>query len=112
MNYMFFIWLVINNKCWTFDCLAKRGLPHQSACPFCDQAEETISHILAACVLSREVRRSRFNAKFSNYSPSRRVQMRTRKMKVGPRIGTGGEKGFLSPKSEIGSNIFLNDFGG
>jgi hypothetical protein len=38
--------------------------------------------------------------------------MRTRKMKVGPRIGTGGEKGFLSPKSEIGSNIFLNDFGG
>lgn len=55
MNYMFFVWLAINNKCWTYDRLAKRGLPHQSACPFCDQAEETINHILAACVLSREV---------------------------------------------------------
>ncbi|WVZ93638.1 hypothetical protein U9M48_039603 [Paspalum notatum var. saurae] len=30
-------------------------MPHQPACPFCDQAEETINHILAGCVLSREV---------------------------------------------------------
>ncbi|WVZ63074.1 hypothetical protein U9M48_012739 [Paspalum notatum var. saurae] len=55
MNCRFFIWLAINNKCWTSNRLAKRGLPHQPACPFCDQAEETINHILAGCVLSREV---------------------------------------------------------
>ncbi|WVZ96322.1 hypothetical protein U9M48_041977 [Paspalum notatum var. saurae] len=55
MNRRFFIWLAINNKCWTSDRLAKRGLPHQFVCPFCDQAEETINHILAGCVLSREV---------------------------------------------------------
>ncbi|WVZ64659.1 hypothetical protein U9M48_014153 [Paspalum notatum var. saurae] len=55
MNCRFFIWLALNNKCWLSDRLAKRGLPHQPACPFCDQAEETINHILAGCVLSREV---------------------------------------------------------
>ena len=54
-NCRFFVWLAINNKCWTSDRLAKRGLPHQSACPFCDQAGETINHILSACVFSREV---------------------------------------------------------
>jgi hypothetical protein len=51
----FFIWLVINNHCWTSDRLAKRGLPHQSACPFCDQALERINHLLSSCVLAREV---------------------------------------------------------
>jgi hypothetical protein len=35
--------------------LARRGLPHQAAFPFCDQAEETINHILVSCVLSREI---------------------------------------------------------
>ncbi|WVZ53086.1 hypothetical protein U9M48_004072 [Paspalum notatum var. saurae] len=55
MNCRFFIWLAINNKCWTSDRLAKRGMPHQPACPFCDQAEETINHILVGCVLSMEV---------------------------------------------------------
>ena len=32
----FFLWLAIQNRCWTSDRLAKRGLPHQSSCPFCD----------------------------------------------------------------------------
>jgi len=32
------------------DRLAKRGLPHHPACPICDQAEETIQHILVSCV--------------------------------------------------------------
>ncbi|WVZ83087.1 hypothetical protein U9M48_030267 [Paspalum notatum var. saurae] len=51
----FFMWLAVNNRCWTSDRLARRGLPHQPACPFCDQAEETIHHILGSCVLAREV---------------------------------------------------------
>lgn len=51
----FFIWLVFHNKVWTADRLAKRGLPHPDACPFCDQAEETIHHLLVGCVFTRQV---------------------------------------------------------
>lgn len=50
-----FIWLAINNRCWTADRLAKRGLPHPAACPLCDQVEESIQHILVSCVFSRQV---------------------------------------------------------
>ena len=42
-------------KCWTSDTLSRKGLPHQVSFPFCHQKEETISHILLSCVLSREV---------------------------------------------------------
>jgi len=51
----FFMWLVAHNKCWTADRLAKRGLPHPECCPLCDQAEETIDHLLVSCVFTREV---------------------------------------------------------
>jgi hypothetical protein len=51
----FFIWLAINNRCWTADRLAKRGLPHSEVCPFCDQEEETIEHILVGCVFTRQI---------------------------------------------------------
>ncbi|WVZ93865.1 LOW QUALITY PROTEIN: hypothetical protein U9M48_039818 [Paspalum notatum var. saurae] len=54
-NCKLFIWLAIINRCWTSDRLAKRGLPHQLACPFCDQATETTNHVLSSCVLAREV---------------------------------------------------------
>lgn len=37
------------------DHLAKHRLPHQPACPFCDQAEETIQHVLISCVLTKQV---------------------------------------------------------
>jgi len=49
----FFVWLAINNWCWTVDRLAKRGLPHPAAWPSCDQAEDTIQHVLTLCVFSR-----------------------------------------------------------
>jgi hypothetical protein len=51
----FFIWLAINNRCWTADRLAKRGLQHTVICPLCDQREESIQHILISCVFSRQV---------------------------------------------------------
>ena len=51
----FFIWLAINGRCWIADRLAKRGLPHQAACPFCDQHMENISHVLVSCVFARKV---------------------------------------------------------
>ncbi|WVZ81464.1 hypothetical protein U9M48_028839 [Paspalum notatum var. saurae] len=39
----FFMWLVLHNRCWTADRLARRNLPHPAACPLCDQQEETIA---------------------------------------------------------------------
>ena len=51
----FFVWLAIKNRVWTADRLAKRGLPHPVACPLCDQAEETIQHILVSCVFARQI---------------------------------------------------------
>lgn len=50
----FFIWLAFINHCWTSDRLAKRGLPHPDACPFCDQ-EKTMQHLLVGCVFSRQI---------------------------------------------------------
>lgn len=51
----FFLWLVIQNSCWTSDRLAKRGLPHQDSCPFSDQHEESLQHLLLDCVFARQV---------------------------------------------------------
>lgn len=50
----FFLWLVAHNRCWTADSLARRGLPHPEHCPFCDQEDETIQHLLCSCVFSRQ----------------------------------------------------------
>lgn len=51
----FFAWLALQNRCWTSDRLARHGLDHQEACPFCDQEEESINHILLDCVFAKEV---------------------------------------------------------
>jgi hypothetical protein len=50
----FFIWLAAHKRCWTADRLAKRNLPHPATCPFCDQADETIDHVLTNCVFARQ----------------------------------------------------------
>ncbi|WVZ85337.1 hypothetical protein U9M48_032277 [Paspalum notatum var. saurae] len=50
----FFMWLVAHNRCWTANRLAKRGLPHPERCLLCDQAEETIDHLLISCVFARQ----------------------------------------------------------
>jgi hypothetical protein len=42
-----FPWLVFNKRCRPADQLASRGLSHPSACPLCDQTEETIHHLLS-----------------------------------------------------------------
>jgi len=51
----FFMWTVAHKKCWTADRLARKGLRHPAACPLCDQADETIDHLLISCVFSRQV---------------------------------------------------------
>jgi hypothetical protein len=48
-----FLWLVAQNKCWTADRLAKRGMNHPARCTLCDQESETINHLLVSCVFSR-----------------------------------------------------------
>jgi hypothetical protein len=50
----FFLWLVAHNRCWTADRLARRGLPHPERCPLCNQAAQTIDHLLILCVFTRE----------------------------------------------------------
>jgi hypothetical protein len=48
------MWLVAHNRCWIADRLARRGLTHPERCPMCDQAPETINHILVGCTFARE----------------------------------------------------------
>jgi hypothetical protein len=49
-----FVWLAINNKCWTTDRLEKRGLDYPENCVLCDQEDETVQHILSNCVFTRQ----------------------------------------------------------
>jgi hypothetical protein len=49
-----FLWLAMQNKCWTADKLQKRGLPYLEACPFCEQEQETVQHLLTGCVFARQ----------------------------------------------------------
>jgi hypothetical protein len=51
----FFIWLATHNRCWTADCLARRGLDHPENCPLCDQEEEMMQHLLVSCVFTRQI---------------------------------------------------------
>ena len=50
----FFVKSATHRKCWTADSLAKKGLPHPAVCPLCDQVEETLDHLLIACVFSSQ----------------------------------------------------------
>jgi len=50
----FFMWLVAHERCWTADRLERRALPHPESCPMCDQAPESINHLLVGCAFARE----------------------------------------------------------
>jgi hypothetical protein len=52
----FFMWLVAHNHYWTADRLARQNLPHSEQCPFCNQEDETIHHLLTGCVFARQFR--------------------------------------------------------
>jgi hypothetical protein len=49
-----FVWLSINNKCWTTDKLKKKGLDYPENCVLCDQEDEIVQHILSNCVFTRQ----------------------------------------------------------
>ncbi|XP_073363459.1 uncharacterized protein [Aegilops tauschii subsp. strangulata] len=54
-NVKMFLWLAKQDRCWTAERLAKRGLAHPPRCVLCDQDFEDIHHLLAACIFSREI---------------------------------------------------------
>jgi hypothetical protein len=54
-EHKFFIWLVLQDRCWTNERRHRRGISDDDKCTFCDQASETIDHLLVACVFSREI---------------------------------------------------------
>jgi hypothetical protein len=50
-----FYWLVMHGKCWTAHRRWRHGLQDSSSCIICEQAAETMEHIILGCVFSREV---------------------------------------------------------
>uniref|UniRef100_A0A453DFU0 Reverse transcriptase zinc-binding domain-containing protein n=1 Tax=Aegilops tauschii subsp. strangulata TaxID=200361 RepID=A0A453DFU0_AEGTS len=42
-------------RCWIADRLARRSLQHPAHCPLCDQAPETMHHLLLACQFARQI---------------------------------------------------------
>ena len=51
----FFFWLTMHGRCWTGDRRFRHGLQDSNDCVCCDQAPETMDHILLGCVFSRQV---------------------------------------------------------
>jgi hypothetical protein len=45
----------LHDRCWTTHMRRRHGLQDDDACIFCDQAAETMDHIILGCVYSREV---------------------------------------------------------
>jgi acyl-CoA-binding protein len=50
----FFHWLANQDRCWTADHLERHGLQHHPRCLLCDQAPETIPHLMMECPFSRQ----------------------------------------------------------
>jgi hypothetical protein len=50
----FFIWVVLHSRCWTSHRLQQHGLQNNGPCALCGQADETLDHLLAQCVVARE----------------------------------------------------------
>jgi hypothetical protein len=50
-----FLWLAFRKRHWTNDRRARHGLEAQEECYLCDQAPESIDHILTCCPYSREI---------------------------------------------------------
>lgn len=46
------IWLIIRSRLWTAGRLAKRGLPHNDHCVFCNATEEDPKHLFINCAVS------------------------------------------------------------
>ena len=50
----FFFWLAIHGRCWTADRRFRHGLQQSNTCIICDQAPETLDHLLRGCCFARQ----------------------------------------------------------
>ena len=50
-----FGWLILQDRVWTSDRLARRGWDHSPDCPLCHQTLETAKHLLADCRYTRRI---------------------------------------------------------
>jgi hypothetical protein len=50
----FFHWLANLDRCWTAERLARHGLPHHARCLLCDQAPESMRHLMLECPFTRQ----------------------------------------------------------
>jgi hypothetical protein len=55
MKVKIFLWLAFKRRHWTNDRRVRHGLVAREECYLCDQAPETIDHLLTCCPYSREV---------------------------------------------------------
>jgi hypothetical protein len=51
----FFIWLAIQDRCWTSERMQRHGLVNHGPCALCSQEAEAIDHLLLGCAFSREI---------------------------------------------------------
>jgi hypothetical protein len=54
-KHRFFAWLVVQRKILTADKLLARNWPCDPNCALCEQAPETVPHLILQCVFAREV---------------------------------------------------------
>jgi hypothetical protein len=55
LEHKFFLWLAIQDRCWTNGRRFRHGLTDDANCALCLQHDEEINHLLLSCVYSREV---------------------------------------------------------
>jgi hypothetical protein len=53
-EHKFFLWLAIQDRCWTSERRHRHGLADSNDCALCGQSAETMDHLLIGCVFSRE----------------------------------------------------------
>jgi hypothetical protein len=54
MKVKIFLWLAFRRRHWTADRRARHGLEAREECLLCDQAPETIDHLLCTCPFAHE----------------------------------------------------------
>jgi hypothetical protein len=59
-EYKFFMWLALNERCWTGDRLHRHSLFDDPACVLCLQHDEIIDRLLFGCVFSLQIWQSMF----------------------------------------------------
>lgn len=50
-----FFWLALHGRIWTSERRRRHGLQDHAECALCNQEDETVDHLLVACVFSREL---------------------------------------------------------